>query len=154
MEGFSAYICFFIYLCVWVGYFCFFVVLRLLLPTDENAQASEQNRELLLWCLFNTFCTAERGPCSSRLCCAAHGTRPLFPKLYFCCLGKHSQTGTGLKTNFLPMKGENSLTCDCIVLMFKSAKIVFWSIGNAVFMDNDSKHNVDDSDDEWVLDSD
>ena len=31
----------------------------------------------------------------------ARATRPLFCKLYFCCLGKHSQTETGFK-NELP----------------------------------------------------
>ena len=39
---------------------------------------------------------------------AAHGTRPSFHGLYFHCFGKHSQTETGFKTKFLPMKGENS----------------------------------------------
>ena len=32
----------------------------------------------------------------------------LFCELYFCCLGKRSQTETGFKMNFLPVKGENS----------------------------------------------
>ena len=41
---------------------------------------------------------------------------------YFGCLGKHSQTETGFKTNFLPMKGQNSY---CIVLTFKSEKILW-----------------------------
>ena len=58
-------------------------------------------------------------------------------ELYFCCLGKHSQTETGFETNFLPTKGENLITSYCIVLMFRSAKIwwlvkeilVSWSIG-------------------------
>ena len=41
----------------------------------------------------------------------------------FWCLGQHSQTITGFKTKFLTMNGKNSITSDCIVLMFKSAKI-------------------------------
>ena len=53
----------------------------------------------------------------------AQGTRPLFRGLYFCCLGKHSQTETGLKTNFLLMKGENSTASYCLVLTFKLVKI-------------------------------
>ena len=78
-------------------------------------------------------------PCS----CAhnTHKTRPSFCELYFCCLGKHSQTETGFKRNFLPIKGENPITSYCIVLTFKSAKMrwlvkeiwVFWSIGYVYF---------------------
>ena len=40
---------------------------------------------------------------------AARGTRASFRELYFCRLGKHSQTETGSKTNCLPMKGENDI---------------------------------------------
>ena len=54
---------------------------------------------------------------------AARGTGPLFRKFCFCCLEKHSQTETGFKTNFLPMKGENSISSYCIVLMFRLVKI-------------------------------
>ena len=59
------------------------------------------------------------------------------------------------------MKGENSITCYYIVLMFKLAKIQC-SQRNISFlkhwiyfflMDDDSKHKVDDSDDGWMLDS-
>ena len=82
------------------------------------------------------------GPCSCAH--AACGTRPLFWKLCCRCLGKHSQTETSFKTNFLLMKGENSITSYCIVLMFKLAEIrwlfkeilVFWSIGYRLFMDD------------------
>ena len=44
----------------------------------------------------------------------AHGTRASFHELYFGCLGKHIQSETGFKTNFLLMKGENSITCHCV----------------------------------------
>ena len=54
---------------------------------------------------------------------AARGSRPSFPALYCRCLGKHSQTETGFKTNFLPMKGENSTTSYCAVSTFKTAEI-------------------------------
>ena len=92
---------------------------------------------------------------------AIRGTRPSFYRLYCCWLGKHSQIETSFKTNFLSMKGENSITSYCIVLMYKLAKIwwliieiwVFWSIWYMLYMDDDSEHNVDDSDDGWVLDS-
>ena len=59
-------------------------------------------------------------------CACAHATcrtRPSFRKLYFCCLGKHSQTETGFKTNSLLMKGENSITSYCFALTFKLAKV-------------------------------
>ena len=46
---------------------------------------------------------------------AARRTRASFCELYCHCLGKHSQTETGFKTNFLPMKGENSTTSYCAV---------------------------------------
>ena len=36
---------------------------------------------------------------------------------------ENSQTETGFKTNFLPMKGENSITSHCVVLTFKSVEI-------------------------------
>ena len=42
----------------------------------------------------------------------------------FIVLEKHSQTETGFKMNFLPMKGENSITFYCVVLMFKLAKML------------------------------
>ena len=92
---------------------------------------------------------------------AAHGTRTSFCKLYFCCLGKHSQTETGFKTDFIQMKGVSSIPSYCVVLTFKSAKIwwlvkeifVFWSIGYIRFTHDDSEHEVDDSEDGWVLDS-
>ena len=92
---------------------------------------------------------------------ATHGTMASFRELYFCCLGKHNQTETDFKTNFLLMKGENFITSYCIVLTFKSAKIwqlvkeilVFWSIGYILFMGDDSKYKVDNSDNRWVLDS-
>ena len=61
---------------------------------------------------LNTFHTTERGPCS---------TNSAFVVL------ENSQTETGFKTNFLPMKGENSITAYCIVLMFKQAKI-WWQV--------------------------
>ena len=48
-------------------------------------------------------------------------------KLYCRCLGKHGKTETSFKTNFLPMKRENSITSYCIVLTFKSAKI-WWLV--------------------------
>ena len=48
---------------------------------------------------------------------------PRFRQLYLCCLGKHSETETGFKTHFLPMKGENSIVSYYIVLMFKSVEI-------------------------------
>ena len=54
---------------------------------------------------------------------AARGLRPLFHKLYFCCLGEHSQTEISFKTNFLVMKGENSMTSYCVIMTFKCAKI-------------------------------
>ena len=57
----------------------------------------------------------------------AHGTRDSFCDVFFCCLGKHSQTETGFKTNSLPMKGQNSITSYCMVLTFKSAKI-WWLV--------------------------
>ena len=81
---------------------------------------------------------AERGPCSVGgasttarneglvLCGCAHaarGTRALFREPYCRFLGKHSQTETGFKTNFLAMKGENSITSHSIVLTFKLVKI-------------------------------
>ena len=53
----------------------------------------------------------------------ASGVRPLFREVYFCCLGKHSQTETGFKTNVVVMKGENSITSYCIVLTFKMVKV-------------------------------
>ena len=37
-------------------------------------------------------------------------------ELCFCYLEKHSQTETSFKTNFLPMKGENSITSYCVVV--------------------------------------
>ena len=82
--------------------------------------------------------------------------------LTFVVLEKHSQSETGFKTNFLPMKGENSITSYCVVLKFKSAKIeqlvkeILVSealIGYILFMDYDSEHKVDDSDNGCVLDS-
>ena len=53
---------------------------------------------------------------------AAHGLRPSFHEFCFCCLGKHSQTATDFKRNFLPLKGENSISSYCVVLTLKSAK--------------------------------
>ena len=44
-------------------------------------------------------------------CSCAHAAlrmRPSFHELYFCCHGKHSQTETGFKMNYLLLKGENS----------------------------------------------
>ena len=58
---------------------------------------------------------------------AARGMRALFRDLYFCCLGKHSQTETSFKRNFLLMKGQNSITSYCIVLTFKLAK-TWWLV--------------------------
>ena len=65
-----------------------------------------------------------------------------------------------LKINFLLMKGENFITSYCIVLSFKLAKIrwlvkmiVFWSVRRILFMNDDSRHEVDDADDGWVLGS-
>ena len=92
---------------------------------------------------------------------AACRTKALFNKLYCLCLGKHSQTETGFKTNFLPVKGENSIFTYCVVFTFKSAEIlwlfkeilVFRNIGYRLFMDDDSKHKVNDLDDVWVHDS-
>ena len=63
--------------------------------------------------------------------------------------------------NTLLMQGEISITSYCIVLTFKSVKmrwlvkeiLIFLSIGYMLFMDNDSEHKVDDSDDGQVLDS-
>ena len=98
-----------------------------------------------------------------------HGTRPSFltvvleptaeQGLHSCCLGKHSQTETGFKMNFLPMKGENFITSCCVILTIKSAKIqwlgkeilVLWSIGHRLFPDDDSMHKVDDLDDGWCF---
>ena len=88
-------------------------------------------------------------------------TRPSFHELYFCCHGKHSQTETGFKMNFLPVKGENFTTFYCIVLTFRLAKIqwlakeifVFLSVGYVLFMDDDSRRKVDYLDDGWVLGS-
>ena len=54
---------------------------------------------------------------------AACAMRPSFREFCFCCLRKHSQTETGFKMNFLPIKGENSITSYRIVLTFKLAKI-------------------------------
>ena len=92
---------------------------------------------------------------------ATHRTRASFHELYCRCLGKHSQTETSFKTNILLMKGDNSVTSYCVVLMFKLAEIwwlfkeifVFWSIGYMLCVDADSEYTVDDSDDGWVLDS-
>ena len=72
---------------------------------------------------------------------AARRLRALFCKLYCHCLGKHSQTETSFKTNFLPMKGENSITSYCVVLTFKSVETqwlfeeiwVYWSIWYGLF---------------------
>ena len=111
----------------------------------------------------NTFCTAERGPRSSRLCsrCSVErGPRGLILRTLLCCLGKHSQTETGFKTNCLPMNGENCITSYCVVLSFKSAKLrwlvkkkrVFYSIGCILFMDDDTERKVDDVDDGGGLD--
>ena len=61
---------------------------------------------------------------------AYRGMRPSFlavvlppPAERGLCLRKHSQTETGFKTNFLPMKKENSNTSYCVILTLKSAKI-------------------------------
>ena len=97
-------------------------------------------------------------------CVCAHTTcrtRASFRKRYCRCLGKHSQTETGFKTNFLLIKGQHSNTSYCILLMFKSAEmrrlfkdiLVFYSTGYRLFIDIDSQHKVDDSDNGWVLDS-
>ena len=83
---------------------------------------------------------------------AAGGMKPSFRELYFCHLWKRSQTETGFKTNFLPMKGENSITSFCVVLTFKWAKIwclvkeilVFCRIWSILFMDDVSEHKIDD----------
>ena len=91
----------------------------------------------------------------------ARGMRPSFCEVYFCFLGKHSQTDTGFKMNFLSKKGENFITSYCAVLTFKLVKIwwlvkeilVFWSIGYILFVDDDNGRKVDDSDDGWVFDS-
>ena len=40
---------------------------------------------------------------------------PEFCELCFWCLEKHSQTETSFKTNFLPVKGDSSLTSCCVV---------------------------------------
>ena len=92
---------------------------------------------------------------------ATHGTRASFHELYCRCLGKHSQTETGFKTNFLPIKEENSITSYCADLMLKLVKIqwlaketlFFEALDVYFFMDDDSEHKVDDSDDGRVLDS-
>ena len=98
---------------------------------------------------------------------AACGAKPSFWKLSICCLGKHSQSETDYKTNFLLMKGENSTTSYCIVWMFKLAKILwlvkkkktpkqkkfFWRVGYRLFLNGDSEHKFDDSDDGLVLGS-
>ena len=49
-----------------------------------------------------------------------------------CCLGKHSQTETRFKMNFLPMKGQNSITSYCIVLIFKLARMQ-WLVKEILF---------------------
>ena len=58
---------------------------------------------------------------------ANHGTRASFHDFYFCCLGKYSKTETGFETNFLPVKGENSIISYCSVLTFISAK-TWWLV--------------------------
>ena len=65
-------------------------------------------------------------------------TRPSFHELYFCCHGKHSQTETGFKMNFLPVKGENFTTSYCIVLTFRLVKNTMASQRNISFL----KHRI------------
>ena len=67
--------------------------------------------------------TRERGPRSSQLCSHHSWNKGL---------GKLSQTETGFKMNFLPMKGENAITSYCTVLTFKSVKI--WWLVKAVLV--------------------
>ena len=64
---------------------------------------------------------------------AARRTRASFRELHFRCLGKHSHTETGFKTNFFPKKAENPITSYCIVLTFKSAKMPWLVIEILVF---------------------
>ena len=72
---------------------------------------------------FNTFCTTEQGPCSSRLCSRCLRNEAFVPWTLLLLCWKTHQTETGLKTNCLPMKGENSITSHCIVFTFKWAKM-------------------------------
>ena len=81
---------------------------------------------------INTFSTTEWGPCP--------------PNSTFVVLKNTAQTERSFKTNYLLMKGENSITHCCIVLTYKSVKIwwlvkkklVFWSIWYRFFVDDDS----------------
>ena len=104
-----------------------------------------------VFCVHLTHSVPRNKPLIPRGCAnAAHGMRPLFHVLCFCCLGKHSQTESSFKTNFLPMKRENPITSYCVVLTFKSAKmrwlineiLVVWSTGCILFMDDDREHKV------------
>ena len=63
----------------------------------------QQGREKML---KQTFRTAERGPRSSQCAHAARETKASFHDLYFCCLGKHSQTETGFKTKLPSDEGR------------------------------------------------
>ena len=109
---------------------------------------------------MNTFCTMEQGPRSSRLC--SHGLRneALVAQTLLLLFWKTQPNWNRFQTNFLQMKGENSITSYGINLTFKMEKIwwlvkeilVFWSIEYTTFMHDDSEHKVDDSDDRWMLD--
>ena len=57
------------------------------------------------------------------------------------------------------MKGENSTTSSAVGLRFNWVRwlvrelLVFWSTGHRFWMDYDSEHKSDDSDNGWGLDS-
>ena len=85
----------------------------------------------------------------------------LVPPALFLLSWKTQPNQSRFQTNFLPMKEENPTTSYCVVLTLKSAKmrwlvkemLVFWRIGDRLFMDDDSEHKVVGSDDVWVFDS-
>ena len=89
---------------------------------------------------LNTFCTAQPGPHSLRLCSHHLQKEDLFSRTLLSLSWKTWPNWNWFQ-NFLPMKGENSITAYCVVLTFKLEKVpwlvkeilVFWSTGYVLF---------------------
>ena len=109
---------------------------------------------------MNTFQTVEQGPRSSRLCSRRPQNEGLIPWTLPSPSWK-TQPNWNQFQNKLPSDKGRELTSYCVVLTFKSAeiwwlfkeKLIFLSIGYKLFMDDDSEHKVNNSDDGWVPDS-
>ena len=86
---------------------------------------------------------------------ATRGRRPSFHKLYFFRSGKHNQTETSFKTNVPSYEGRElyHFQLHCVAVQIGENIMAFWSVRCRLFVNDESKHKVNNVDDGWVLDS-